>query len=144
MRAVWILEWARSQHFVRIGDPAADVILVALVHGHREGRAELAARLSVGERTADWRLRKRRLPTLRAWATLARALHAADMLQSGVAPLMVASRLGYVDHSGLTHLIQRTTGYTPTEAAKLDGWQELVRGWWKLQGMSEKRDRRAA
>lgn len=98
------------------------------------GRAEVRALLGeVGEsaRTARARCRRLGLPPPAEWLRVARAVHAALCLQRAPAtPLLEAAmRLGYSDHSALSHQLRRLFG-TRTEVIRRNlGWEWLLDAW---------------
>ncbi|HEY9514307.1 MAG TPA: hypothetical protein VIQ74_01405 [Gemmatimonadaceae bacterium] len=97
-------------------------------------RAEVRALLGeVGEsaRTARARCRKLGLPPPAGWLRVARAVHAALCLQRFPAtPLLAAAmRLGYSDHSALSHQLSRLFGMRTEVIRRNLGWEWLLDAW---------------
>ncbi|HEX6534028.1 MAG TPA: helix-turn-helix domain-containing protein [Gemmatimonadaceae bacterium] len=98
------------------------------------GRAEVRALLEeIGEsaRTARARCRKLGLPPPAGWLQVARAVHAALFLQRAPStPLLEAAmRLGYSDHSALSHQLRRLFGMRTEVVRRNIGWEWLLDAW---------------
>jgi transcriptional regulator GlxA family with amidase domain len=89
--------------------------------------------VSVGEsaRTARARFHKLALPSPSSWHHVARAIHAALMIQRiPHAPLFdLAMELGYSDHSSLSHQFMRLFGLRASQVRRLLGWEWLLESW---------------
>jgi AraC-like DNA-binding protein len=97
-------------------------------------RAEVPALLGeVGEsaRTARARCRKLGIPSPAGWLRVARAVHAALCLQRAPStPLLEAAmRLGYSDHSALSHQLRRLFGMRTEVIRRNLGWEWLLDAW---------------
>lgn len=114
--------------------PPAVSYLVGQIFCLAPSRAGVRALLgAVGEsaRTARARCRKLGLPPPAEWLRVARAVHAALCLQRAPAtPLLEAAmRLGYSDHSALSHQLRRLFGMRTEVIRRSLGWEWLLDAW---------------
>ena len=91
----------------------------------------LLKQIGESERTARARFRKRALPPPGCWLQAARAVHAALRVQRDQStPLLtLAVRLGYSDHSALSHQLLRMFGVRGRTVRRLLGWEWLLDQW---------------
>lgn len=126
-----VVEWLRLRS-IRLNPFQADLLarILAAAPDHPD-LGHLLEVLRVPQTTARFRLRKRRLPPPGQWFQLARALHAALLLQAQPARTMesVAARLGFADHSALVHLLRRSLRVQAREVRGTLGWEWLLHRW---------------
>lgn len=126
-----VVDWLRMRS-IRLSPNLAYLLerIFALGPEHAD-IGSLLESLRMPQATARFRLRKRRLPPPGQWFQLARALHAALLLQAEPerSTASVAARLGFADHSALAHLLRRTCRAQAREVRHTLGWEWLLDRW---------------
>jgi AraC-like DNA-binding protein len=120
-----VVEWLRARP-IRLNPGQVELLerLFALAPKYADvSRLLDAARIPFS--STRFRLHKRRLPPPGQWFQLARALHAALLLQRHpeLSAVAAAHRLGFADHSALVHLLRRRCGAGARLVHYALGWE---------------------
>lgn len=126
-----VVDWLQLRS-IRLNPNQADLIQTIFAAAPRhEDLTTLLDHHRIPQSSARFRLKKRGLPSPTRWFQLARAIHAALLLQArpDQSVASVARQLGFADHSALAHLLRRSLHVTATELRGTLGWEWLLERW---------------
>lgn len=126
-----VVVWLRERG-LRLNPPTAALLeqMFAAAPAHPT-LAHLLDELRVPLSSARFRMRKKRLPSPSRWFQVARALHAAMLLQAHpeASTEAIAHRVGFADHSALAHLLRRSFSAHASAIRETLGWEWLLHRW---------------
>lgn len=132
-----VIEWIEQRHVVRLSETVRALLVALLTHQHRELTLDvLFERLSISGSTLSNRLHKKLLPNPRRWIQLARGLELAEVIHAEPTTSIteIAQRLGYRDHSYISHQLKRSFGVRFGQVRERQGTMWLLERWWSRHG----------